>query len=404
MLHKIKTKISSSAPALLTGASFLAGCYYVGLCVKHYLSQRPLWLDENMVFESVKIFSPGDFFTRRLADGQIFPKLYIFMIQRIAEPFALNLLSVRFLSFAAMLMAFLIWMKIARYEFKDRWLYLTYVLSWAGSSLLVYYSAELKPYSMDVLASAIMVLFLYNADKLLLKQPMRYFLSVALLPFLGLVSYTAVLYYVFIFYHLLTAKTKDAFWLRCILLFWATVVATLSCVYYFDIRLAKANTSSQGFSDHIVSLASAGEFFRTWWEGTLDLFGRFFAERPRIFKRVAVPFALIGFVYMFFAFLKNFRAGGYRFNTFRTMALVLYGELLLLGVLQKYPFSVPRTSLFFCPLVLFLIAEGIVSLKALNKNFSRVLHAAYMVFLLVIAWGIGREALSGNLGFAPLIL
>lgn len=377
--------------------------WYVFVCVCHYFSQRPLWLDESMVFESVQGFLPAQFFTQKLAAGQIFPKLYLFCVQRIAALFDLHLLAVRFLSFVAMLSAFAIWMKIVSYELKDRLAYMTYVLSWAGSSFLVYYSAELKPYSMDVFAAGLFVLFIYNADKLYRDNKVFYLWGCLLLPLLGLVSYTAVLFFFFLFYHLLRVKTKDVFWIQCFLAFGAAVVLSLGFIYYYDIRLAKADTATQGFIDHIVSLASIGDFFKTWWEGTMDLFCRFFADRPRIFKRIAVPFGLLGFGYMFYTFAKSFRSSGYRFVSLRTIALVLYAELFILGVLQKYPFSVARTSLFFAPIVMFLIVEAIVSLKGFNKKLSMIVHSLYIVFLIIIAYGIGREALSGHLGFSPLI-
>lgn len=403
MEMKFKSEKNLSFMCLIRVATVFVAVYYVALCVRHLLSVRPLWLDESMVFESLKNFAPGDFFTQRLASGQIFPKFYLFLIQCISEPFALNLLSVRFLSFVMMLGAFVLWLKIAKYEFRDKALYLIYLLSWAASSQLVYYSAELKPYSMDVFVSGLFVLFLYNADKLLKERPPMYLGSIALLPFMGIVSYPAFLFYVFLAYHLMTIKVKKCFWLLCFLFFCISVLASFGFVYYFDIRLAHATTSSQGFSDHIVSFASVGEFFKTFGDGTTDLFCRFFAERPRVFKRIAVVFGLIGFLAMLYSFIRNFRLSGYRFNSFRTIALVLYAQLFLLGALQKYPFSVPRTSLFFCPLVLLLIIEGIGYLKKINQKLSRVLCVGYVIFLLVIASGIGREAFGGFLSFAPLI-
>ncbi|MCB9757147.1 MAG: hypothetical protein H6753_01830 [Candidatus Omnitrophica bacterium] len=403
MPMNLKVKNPFAVSALAVVAAIGGSIYYLSVCVRHFLSQRPLWLDESMVFESVQNFAPTDFFTQRLAAGQIFPKLYLFLIQRVAQPFELNLLSVRLLSFVAMISAFAVWMKIASYELKDRWAYLTYVLSWAGSSLLVYYSAELKPYSMDVLAAGLFVLFLYHADQLFQEKSWVYFFSIGLLPLLGMVSYTAFLFYIFLFYHLLIAKKKDGFWWQCVLSFSIAAVVSLGWVYYFDIRLAQATTNSQGFSDHIVSFASVGEFFKTWGEGTLSLFGRFFAERPRVIKKMAVPFAILGFGYMFYTFFKSFFSQGYRLTTFRTMALVLYGELFILGALQKYPFSVPRTSLFFCPIVFLLIVDAIMALRQGHKNSSIIIHAAYIGYLLIVAFGIGREAWSGYLGFAPLI-
>jgi hypothetical protein len=388
---------------LLSVAIILAMGWYVVVCVLHYLSQRPLWLDENMVFESVKTFAPGEFFTRKLAFDQVFPKLYLFFIQRIAEPFQLHILSVRFLSFFAMLTAFAVWVKIAVDEIKDRGLFLTYILSWLGSSLLVYYSAELKPYSMDVLASSLFMLFIMNAQRLEKERRLLYFLGMAFLPLLGLFSYPAFLFFIFLFYRLVVAKTKDGFWLQCCVFFGLAAGIALGGVYAFDIRVAHANTNTQGFSDHIVSFASVGEFFKTWWEGTMDLFCRFFAERPRIFKRLSIPFGLLAFGYMFYGFFRNFIKDGFNFQSFRTVALVIYGQLFVLGALHKYPFCVPRTVLFFSPIILLMIVESILLLRKRHRVLATVIHGAYVIFLLVVAIGISREAWSGQLGFSPVI-
>ena len=118
--------------------------WYLSSCLFHLIYQRPLWLDEICVFRSVESFTPKQFFTQKLITNQIFPRLYLFLIQQVSKPFDFNLIALRFLPFVAMISAFFIWLKIAAYEFKDKLEYLTFILSWTASSLLIYYSAELK--------------------------------------------------------------------------------------------------------------------------------------------------------------------------------------------------------------------------------------------------------------------
>lgn len=394
---------STVSPAFLAGVTVLVGVWYVFLCAMHYLSQRPLWLDEFNVFLSVRDFLPHQFFTEKLAGGQIFPKLYLFLVQRVAEPFDYNLLALRFCSFLAMLTAFAVWLNIIRYEFKDRLAYLTYVLSWAGSSLLIYYSAELKPYSMDVLAAGCCVLFLYHQQKLFETRPKIFVLLLVAMPLWGLVSYPAFLFFVFPLYFLLTLPAKSRFGWTCVCGYILSMFAVAACVYYFDIRVTRADTSTQGFSDHIVSFVSAGEFFKTWGEGTTDLFGRFFVDNPKIFRKIAMPFCVLGLLNMFYLFFKNFASSGFKLHSLRTVALVLYAQLFVLGALQKYPFSVPRTSLFFCPIVLFLIVDAIQSLRAVNRPVYLVVQGAYLVFLIVVSFGLGQVVMSGNMGIMPRI-
>src|SRR3989338_5348739 len=204
--------------SFLSLAIFFLCCWYLLLCSVHYTRQRPLWLDEQSVFKSVAAFQPQEFFTRKLAVDQIFPRLYLCLIQKIAQPFDLNLLSLRFMSFVSMIAAFFIWLRIAKYELsakgasakltasgpanggaggKDQLQYFTFVLSWTASSLLIYYSAELKPYSMDVLAGAIFIWFLYNQTRLAEGNKARYLAALVLLPLLGLFSYPAFLFFIF---------------------------------------------------------------------------------------------------------------------------------------------------------------------------------------------------------------
>jgi hypothetical protein len=129
--------------------------WYVSLCVANYFAQRPLWNDEHWVFQSVKDFSPREMFRRTLVQDQTFPRVPLFLIQQISKPFDSHLLALRFLSFISMLAGFFLWVKIAGQQMKEKKEYLTFLLSWCASVPLVYYSAELKQYSMDVFVAAV---------------------------------------------------------------------------------------------------------------------------------------------------------------------------------------------------------------------------------------------------------
>lgn len=375
--------------------------WYVLLCLAHWLGQRPLWLDEFNVFLSVRDFAPQEFFTQKLLGGQIFPKLYLFLVQGVAEPFGLQVLSLRFLSFAAMMSAFYLWMKIMRQEFRDPFSYLLYALSWAGSALLVYYAAELKPYSMDVLVSAIFITFIYRAAELRQKQPRLYLLVLALLPLLSWLSYPAFLFLGFPLYNLLREKDKGGFWKKSLFLYSVSLLMALVSLYLLDLRYAPS-TKTQGF-DNAISFASVGDFFESWWDGTTNLFCRFWAERPRLLKHIAMPFGILGFGYMFYSFFKNFAQDQYRFISLRTIPLVIYLELFFLGVLKKYPFSVNRTVLFFCPIVLFLVVEFLQTLRQINRYGGMAAQVIYAAFLSTITYGLARDVFSGYLGPVPAI-
>ena len=120
--------------------------WYVTLAAAHYFNQRLMWNDEACVFESIQYFEPLQMFTTQLRAVQVFPRVYLFLIQQFSGLFDFHLLSLRFFSFVAMLTAFWFWLKLARPLLKADSAYWTYLFSWAASVPLVYYAAELKPY------------------------------------------------------------------------------------------------------------------------------------------------------------------------------------------------------------------------------------------------------------------
>src|SRR3990167_8679902 len=83
------------------------------LMTVHYFNQRPLWNDEAYVLTSLSKFSPARIFSEPLNDMQQFPRLYLLLIQTIAGHCHFSLLSLRFLPFVFMILAFLLWIRIA---------------------------------------------------------------------------------------------------------------------------------------------------------------------------------------------------------------------------------------------------------------------------------------------------
>ena len=101
---------------------------------------------------------------------------------------------------------------------------------------------------------------------------------------------------------------------------------------------------------------------------------------------------------MFYAFFANIKKEGHRIRSPMTAAFALFLGLLVLGMLKKYPFAVPRTSLFFCPFLFFLTIDAITSLKKFNKYIFTLMHGAYVVFLAAVTFGIASNVFSGDLG------
>ena len=394
----------SSKERCLRGMTTIAIGWYLLLCVLHLFSLRPLWNDEECVFKSVEAFSPKDFFTKLLLAFQVFPRVYLFLIQQISKPFHFHLLMVRLPSFLCMVGAFFVWLKIASYEFKNRLHYLTFVLCWGASAVLIYYAAELKPYSMDVLVGALFILFLYRQEELEKNQTaLKYSLILTALPALVLFSYPA---YVFVFlplYNLLLPRKKAKGQLLFLMIYTGSLLTFGLFSYYFDVRLRPVEALTDGFHDYFISFASTGEFFKTLGEGTMNLLSRWFVERPKILKQIGVFFVSLGFFRMFLGFFQNIGKDHYRVRSIHTLALVIFAELFLLGALKKYPFTVPRTSLFFCPIVLFLTVKGIDGTKNLNAFFHRLLNGAFLFYLFLVSIGISVFVFRGELTFRPVL-
>jgi hypothetical protein len=173
--------------------------------------------------------------------------------------------------------------------------------------------------------------------------------------------------------------------------------------YFFDIRLRPYETNTGSYADHFVYFNSSREFFRTFGDGVVNLFSRWFAEDPKTIRKISWVFVGWGLIYMFYGFLKNFKKEKYWLRSITIIALIVFAESFVLGALKKYPFSVPRTSLFFAPVVLFLTVKGITATERIHILFSRVLHAAYVLFLLVVAVALSRVFCCGNPSFAPVL-
>ncbi len=389
---------------LLNMAILVAGLWYVFLCLLHLLSRRPLWFDESLVFASIQEFHPLDFFRMPLLNVQVFPRVYLFLIQQLYFLFGFDVLILRLPSFVCMLGAFFIWLKIVSFELKNKVEYLTFVFTWSASCVLLYYSAELKPYSMDCLCAAVFILFLYHQEYLEKTQAkFKYLLILILLPFLVLLSYPAFLFAFLPLYNLFLSAQKDKHKLSYLFIYGLSLLIFGLISYFFDMRLRPLQDLNSGFGTYFVSFTSAAEFFSSFGEGTMNLFSRWFIEQPRILKKIGVFFVGWGMLRMVYGFFLHFHKNLYRIKSLHTIAFVIYGGLFLLGVFQKYPFTVPRTSLFYCPVVLFLTVQGIADLKLLNIYFYRIVHTSFLCFLIFLIISFSFFVFARSLTFSPAL-
>ncbi|MCK5179212.1 MAG: glycosyltransferase family 39 protein [Candidatus Omnitrophica bacterium] len=388
---------------VFTLAIFIIAVWYIFLCSLHLFYQRPLWNDEEAVFRSVENYSPAQMFSEPLAAFQVFPRAYLFLIQQFSSAFDFSLWSLRLPSFICMMATFLLWLKVASYGIKDQWQYFAFVCSWPASGMMLYYSAELKQYSMDTLLVAIFLLFLYHQKELQRGKSGRYMLILALLPALGMFSYPAFIAAMIPLYNLLLASWREKENRKYLYVYAASLLVFLGASYHFDMRLRSTTVVTTGYSDYFMSFASFGEFFRTLGEGVNNLFSRWFVEYPKYFKSLTRIFTGFALIYMFTGYFKNRKKEDYFLYSIETAAFVLFLGMFFLGCLRKYPFTVPRTSLFYAPIVLYMTARGIDLAARVHPYFYRFILGLYFVFLGFLIVMQSCLAFRGRLSFYPTL-
>ncbi|MCA9405078.1 MAG: hypothetical protein KC684_00945 [Candidatus Omnitrophica bacterium] len=337
---------------------------FVGQCLLHYFSQRPLWLDEDYVFQSIATYQPMEIFGP-LKTHQAFPRIHLFLITIFSAPFGNHVLALRFFALIAMLAAFLIWFKLYQKEFSAGPVLALLVLSFACSYRLTYYAAELKPYAMDVLVVAVYALFFrYQYRCREMSEPNRFMIAAAIaLPTLVFFSYAGFFVMWISAYNFLVMSLKNK---KCVTLLILNIVAialSLIALYHVDLKHFMYYKGyyqywNGSFLDTSSVLAFLDPFFEgikkivTYWNGT----NKAFVQASVIF----MPFFLFAIFYYGFRYFKEDRGGIYRLDT---LALVLFFELIVFGILRKYPFTGERVTLFMAPLVFYLILKGMDALK-----------------------------------------
>ncbi len=367
-------------------ALLLAVGWYVALAFQHYLNQRPLWNDEQAIFINIKQIAYPRLFAKPLLKIQSFPRFYLACIKAFALNFHSHLLALRFFPFIAMMGAFIAWFNVGRLTLKkNEWL-LLYVLSWAASIPLVYYAAELKQYSMDVFASGVCLWLLCRGFS-------RWWY---VLPLFCFFSYPSLFWIPLFWWNLMRRGQEDKDW-QPLAIYTMVLLAVLSVFYYVDVRVNNKDLSYY-WRDYFISFDSIGEFFRTLGEGINNLISRWFAERPKWIRGAARGFMGLGFGYILLSFWRAFKSQGFRFKSIESAALGIFSIHLFFGALHLYPFVVPRTSLFFAPIVLLMRVAAMQRIKERHQMVGTFIQVLFMVYLLITSIGIGRLVFSGDLG------
>jgi hypothetical protein len=380
--------------------------WYLLLIILHYFNQRPLWNDEYCIYFNIHDRSSADLFSGPLSQFQQFPRIYLYIIGQWSKMLDYHLLALRFFPFICMLGAFFIWMYLGKKQTSSSMGLLMFVLCWAASSKLVYYSAELKQYSMDVLTSATFILFLFHQKQIQEKGlGWKYAVLLLVLPWLGLFSYPVFFFLPLPAFNLLMeARNNSRLW-PFLGGYLASCLAVFAVVYCVDIRISNVSWlgTATDWNEHMVSLSSPKLFFKTLGEGCDNLTSRWFVDHPKWVRMAARFFMALGFWRLLLGGWNAFKEDGFRLISIRSIAFVVFWEHLFLSMAHKYPFGVTRTSLFFAPMLLFVTVDAFEWIKRRNYFLCNLVQYPFLIYLVYISIGLAREIFAGDLGADPYI-
>jgi len=355
--------------------------WFIFLCILHYLSARPLWLDENFIFGNIKTLKTTQLLGP-LKNSQAFPRIYLIIIKIFSQRFDYSVFSLRLFPLISMICAFFIWAKIYKEAFFNKWHFLMVLFSFAGSYSLSYYAAELKPYSLDLLVVGIFCLYLIDQERLVDRASWKLFTIVTLmLPITLFLSYASFFVFWIVIYNFLLLVKKNRKVLPLLIGYTAISLSFVIFVYFHDLRHGLATPALFNYwNDYFLCSDSFYCFIKSFGEGLRKLSVWWFGNSA-FFRRVASPFIPIFVLSMVIYGIGAIKKCKLKLLTIDAIGLVIFLELIILGLLKKYPFTGERITLFFAPFVFYFIVKGINSFRS-NKPLYVGFNIFYIVFFL----------------------
>lgn len=373
----------------LKNIRLVIACVFVALCLVHLGSQRPLWLDENFVLRNIEALSFQELFGP-LKPAQSFPRVYLVLVKWIGAFYNNHVVALRVLSFLFMVGAFFVWKHLYARHCEGKEQESTLVLfSWIASYWMVYYAAELKPYSMDVLAAGLFAMFFFHQKECATTGPStKLYLGALGLPFLLFFSYTVIFFFWIVCYNFLLLAFGNRKWIPIFILSSVISLGCFGLFYWTDVRHSITSSGINYWESYFLCTESVGCFFETFGEG-IKRYTIFWWSNIKAVRRFAVlliPVFLYGLARFGYAGLKTDRLRVYSLDS---LAAVLFLEFIVLGLWHKYPFTGQRITLFFAPIVFYLIVRTLNAARRL-KFLGKALNIYYIgyccVTLLISMW------------------
>jgi len=281
-----------------------------------------------------------------------------------------------------MLSAFFIWIRIYKEGFSNKWYFLLALFPFVSSYSLSYYASELKPYSLDVLVTGVFCLYLVNQERLLDKGLSKIFaICTLILPLTLLLSYGSFFLFWIVIYNFLHIVRNNRKVLPLLIAYTFISLSLIIFVYFFDLRhTLSIKPLFSYWNDYFLCVDSFRCFIKSFGEGLRKLTVWWFGDST-FFRRVASFFIPL-FVFSLFGYgIKSIIRKRFKLISIDAIGLVIFFELLILGLIRKYPFTGERTTLFFAPFVFYFIVKGISSFKN-NRALYVGLNIFYVAFFL----------------------
>ncbi len=328
---------------------------------KHYMTNCSLWTDEAWVAVSVSSRS----FWQILQGVDIFPDLpkpplgFLLLAKGAIMTLGDHEYALRLFSFISGAGALFVFDRLVR-VFKDKALTVITLGFFALCPSLIYFSAELKQYSLDLLCG--LVLYLVFSDTLGFKLGMR---KVILLGFLGCWAMWMSNAAVFILAAFGITFSLFALWekrwscfLRSLLIYGCWMASFWFLYKNFLSNMASNTTLFQTWPGAMLEVSLFSKEAIVWMK---NIFLAMFSD-PLSFSFPVMAFVL--FWIGFFSFVR-LKKQGIAFLFLSTILITF-----LAAMVQKYPFR-GRLLLFLFPGVLLLVVQGVLAIaRGSRKEFS----------------------------------
>ena len=313
-----------------------------------YVQNRGMWLDEILMLEGILDAGYADL-VKPLDNGQMAPLLYVLIIKLISSVFGSYDMILRILPLSTIFLSTILLYRIGKKILVDKTLILFAIALFLLNPMIIYYSSEMKPYSMDILAS---LLLLYCTQRVvdtsdnwwkftLIGFALFYvsFIPVIILPAAGLLLF------------IISYKAAKEVKKRALVSFGTWVIAFISYFLLFLRNNGNQNVMYkywEGKGLPNAGLVAASEYL-SWLFDVLNgqLIRGILSYENKIFMRIFLALFFVGFL----------AALSKRNWKLLIISLIPMGVHITLSLLSIYPFW-KRLVLFHIPLYILVAVYG----------------------------------------------